>query len=27
MNIVSPMIDRYLRPVRYGAVKKLEVRS
>jgi len=27
MNIVSPLIDRYLRPVRYGAVKKIEVRS
>ena len=21
MNIVSPMIDRYIRPVRYGALK------
>ncbi|OGW59945.1 MAG: electron transporter RnfD [Nitrospirae bacterium RIFCSPHIGHO2_02_FULL_42_12] len=24
MNIVTPMIDRYIRPVRYGAIKKKE---
>jgi len=27
MNIVTPMIDRYIRPVRYGAIKKAEARS